>query len=263
MRFGSREVCNVVIKDIANKKPKIYLETLKMNNIEVGSNTVYAVGGQGMPKLIGWSGKKDVKFKNEDALLSPESFAVLSGSKISREKKVIHKKEKFEVDENKKVILSHEPSVDKKHIFYVALSDISGTIPSKELTKAKSSGSPTSEEYDIDKSDNKTVIVHEDLVGKTILIDYYYMSEANVTTLTITSDDFPKTFTLEADTLFRTEDGIDRPCHITIPKAKLEGKFSVNMKGDGDPSTFKFDFECLKPSNGKDMVVFDIEMDEE
>src|SRR3712207_7480109 len=66
MRFGSREVCNVTIKDITNKKPVIYLETLKMNSIETGSDTVYATGGQGVPRLIGWNGKKQVKFKNEE-----------------------------------------------------------------------------------------------------------------------------------------------------------------------------------------------------
>jgi|SRR3712207_5829690 len=265
MRFGSREVCNVTIKDITNKKPVIYLETLKMNSIETGSDTVYATGGQGVPRLIGWNGKKQVKFKNEDALLSPESFAVLSGSKISKEKKLIHKKEKLIVDKQHKIKLSEKAVVDNEHILYVAYSDVSGTIPSTELTKAtqEALGSPKEGEYSLSLGCNEITLNSDLPEGTIILVDYYYMSKNKVTTLKITSNDFPKTFSLEADTLFRTEDGIDRPCHITIPKAKLETKFEVNMKGEGEPSTFKFDFECLKPTTGKDMVIFDIEFDEE
>lgn len=54
MRFGIREICNVVLKaksarTIGNKKffagePVLYFDTLKTSNMEGASTTVYAQG---------------------------------------------------------------------------------------------------------------------------------------------------------------------------------------------------------------------------
>lgn len=92
MRFGVREICDVVFKpltsvDIGNQhfdamQPVLYLDTAKTSTLEGAATTVYAQGGKGNPRLIGWDGEKTLTFTIEDALMSPVSFSMLSGAGI-------------------------------------------------------------------------------------------------------------------------------------------------------------------------------------
>lgn len=87
-----REICDVVFKpltsvDIGNQhfdagQPVLYIDTAKTSSLEQAVSTVYAQGGQGNPRLIGWDGEKTLTFTLEDALMSPISFATLSGAGI-------------------------------------------------------------------------------------------------------------------------------------------------------------------------------------
>ena len=63
-------------------QPVLYIDTATTSSLEGTSTTVYARGGQGNPRLIGWDGEKELTFSFDDALMSPESFAILSGAGI-------------------------------------------------------------------------------------------------------------------------------------------------------------------------------------
>ena len=91
-RFGVREICDVVFKpltsvDIGNQhfdayQPVLYIDTAKTSSLEGAATTVYAQGGKGNPRLIGWDGEKTLTFTLEDALMSPISFSILSGAGV-------------------------------------------------------------------------------------------------------------------------------------------------------------------------------------
>ena len=90
MKFGVREICDVVLKaksatKIGNKvfykgEPVIYFDTLKTSTLEGAATTVYAQGGRGNSRLVAWEGERTVTFTMEDALISPEGFMILSGA---------------------------------------------------------------------------------------------------------------------------------------------------------------------------------------
>ena len=90
MRFGVREICDVVLKakaaqKIGNKifyagEPVIYFDTLKTSSLEGAATTVYAQGGRGNSRLVAWEGERTLTFTMEDALISPEGFMILSGA---------------------------------------------------------------------------------------------------------------------------------------------------------------------------------------
>lgn len=92
MKFGSRQICNVVFRatqstQIGKAKfnkgqPVFYLDTAKTSTLEGAATTVYATGGRGNTRLIAWEGEKTLTFTVEDALLSPISFAMLSGAGV-------------------------------------------------------------------------------------------------------------------------------------------------------------------------------------
>lgn len=89
-KLGVREICEVVLKAKATMKvgnkifyknePVVYFDTLKTSSLEGAATQVYAQGGQGNARLIGWEGERTVTFTMEDALISPESFMILSGA---------------------------------------------------------------------------------------------------------------------------------------------------------------------------------------
>ena len=90
MKFGVREICDVVLKAKAPMKvgkkvfyanePVLYFDTLKSSTMEGASTTVYAQGGRGNTRLVAWEGERTVTFTMEDALISPEGFMILSGA---------------------------------------------------------------------------------------------------------------------------------------------------------------------------------------
>ena len=84
-RFGIREVCHCVFtSENPNKSPSFVIDTAKMSSIESSSTTVYAQGGSGNSRLIAWEGEKTMTFTVEDALITKESFAALTGADWDR-----------------------------------------------------------------------------------------------------------------------------------------------------------------------------------
>ena len=90
MKFGVREICDVVLKAKAPMKigkkvfyknePVIYFDSLKTSSMEGAATTVYAQGGRGNSRLMAWEGERTVTFTMEDALISPAGFMILSGA---------------------------------------------------------------------------------------------------------------------------------------------------------------------------------------
>ena len=90
MKFGVREICDVVLKAKAPQKvgnkifyknePVLYFDTLKTSSMEGAATTTYAQGGRGNARLMAWEGERTVTFTMEDALISPAGFMILSGA---------------------------------------------------------------------------------------------------------------------------------------------------------------------------------------
>ena len=93
MKFGVREICDVVLKaksaqKVGNKvfyknEPVIYFDTLKTSSMEGAATTVYAQGGRGNARLVAWEGERTITFTMEDALISPAGFMILSGAGLT------------------------------------------------------------------------------------------------------------------------------------------------------------------------------------
>lgn len=92
MRYGIREICDVVLRAKSTMKlgdkvfykdePVIRFDTLKTSSLEGAATSVYAQGGRGNARLVAWEGERTLTFTMEDALLTPESFAILSGARM-------------------------------------------------------------------------------------------------------------------------------------------------------------------------------------
>ena len=115
MRFGVREICDVVLKAKAAQKvgnkvfyknePVCYFDSLKTSSLEGASTTVYAQGGRGNARLIAWEGERTVTFTMEDALISPTGFMILSGAGL------------VEASANETIKMHTTETTDKVHVF--------------------------------------------------------------------------------------------------------------------------------------------------
>ena len=256
MKFGVREICDVVLRAKSTQKignqtfekdePVIYFDTAKTSTIEGAATTVYAQGGKGNSRLIAWEGERTVTFTMEDALISPLGFSILSGAGIVEAtggKAInVHMTSQVEgtissgsvtVDLSKAIPTNGTLLAEKENIYGFIL-DNSGNI-SERLTCESASGSSATFN-DITTGDGKVII----------LVDYYVAMTSGVQQLEVTPDKFAGSYYLEASTLFRRqEDGVDMPAQFVIPNVKIQSAFNFSMASTGDPSTFTFTMDAF------------------
>ena len=258
MKFGVREICDVVLKAKSAQKignqtfekdePVIYFDSAKTSTVEGAATTVYAQGGKGNSRLIAWEGERTVTFTMEDALISPLGFAILSGAGIidagvsskinvhmTTQKEVTAADGAVTVDLTD-VLPKNGELVETAGLTYGFVLDESGNI-SKRLGKGTASKSAKTITFADTDLENETVIV---------LVDYYISMQSGVQQLEVTPDKFAGNYYLEASTLFRRqEDGIDMPAQFIIPNVKIQSAFNFSLASTGDPSTFTFTMDAF------------------
>lgn len=255
MKFGVREIANVVFKATSNGKigtmdvvagqPVLYIDSAKTSTLEGAATTVYAQGGRGNTRLIAWEGEKTLTFTVEDALISPIGFAILSGAGLidnSTKQYNYHMTSYAEVDANKKVNLTARMNAVKA----VGLSEKAPLF----VLEATEDGSLTGKMYTVTtvNTENNTYVLTTDApAGTKVLVDYYVVkNSADVKELQIDAENFAGYYYVEADTLFRRQsDGADLPANITLPKVKIQSNFTFTMASTGDPSTFTFTMDAF------------------
>ena len=281
MKFGVREICDVVLKTKATQKignkifyknePVIYFDTLKTSSLEGASTTVYAQGGKGNSRLVAWEGERTVTFTMEDALISSEGLSILTGAGLLDAKDVggmkVHTTEQLVLqksDSNKPgyydvqketVLLSYAPvtsggSKDEDYIYVMKLDDNGDIVSEPVLAKTDDNNSKkivlgnagrTAADAPTYKLDTSDVTFD---IEDTILIDYYRTVNTG-SQIEITADKFAGNYYLEASTLFRDKNGTDLPAEFIIPNCKVQSNFTFTMASSGDPSTFTFTMDAF------------------
>ena len=285
MKFGVREICDVVLKakaaqKIGNKifykgEPVIYFDTLKTSSMEGAATTVYAQGGRGNSRLVAWEGERTVTFTMEDALISPEGFMILSGAGLfeaSTNKPVYQhitetiSKEDLTVETASITIpLSKEPYLPTDqgdNYAYVMLIKDGEIISEPYIPTHATITANTDGEYEIvvNKHDNyyelstaegavaDYTITEKDfteVIFDSVLVDYYTAHESDAQQIEITADKFGGNYYLEAATLFRDQNGVDMPAEFIIPNCKIQSNFTFTMASSGDPSSFTFTMDAF------------------
>lgn len=224
--------------------------------------------GKGNPRLVSWDGERVLTFQFEDALISPESFSVLSGAGV------------VEAGEGGKALYQHMTSrvvADKKNT--ITLKDTKVCYNDKNLDGPTITGD-NEKAYAKENADIFCMVIKDGQIagepcvpskieysgkdtiitcyadGKTgvkdlekdttVLVDYYVKRESSAQQIEITADKFGGNYYLEASTLFRREsDGVDMPAEFIIPNGRIQSNFTFTMASSGDPSTFTFTMDAF------------------
>lgn len=253
MKFGVREICDVVFKAKADTKigtstfkkgqPVLYIDTAKTSTIEGAATTVYATGGKGNTRLIAWEGEKTLTFTVEDALLSPIGFSVLSGAGLFKSATdTVH------VHTTANAYVGNDGTIDLTDSLETA-EQIDGTAPVFVMV-TEEDGSITGDLISglAVATGGKTLTgATSTYYGKTVFVDFYITkASANISELQIDAGNFAGYYYVEASTLFRREsDGVDMPAEITLPNVKIQSNFTFSMASTGDPSTFTFTMDAF------------------
>ncbi len=281
MKFGVREITDITLKAthagqsigealVATNAydPMLFFDSAKTSTVESAVATVYAQGGRGNPRLLAWDGDKTVTFTFEDALMSPQSFAALSGSDlIDGDSVAIHLTEKasvVDVSGVKKVILSGISgsfdlgaiALDTSTYVKVLSLDVGGVITGVKTYDTVAGVDSTS------GANGTLTITDIDNVntGDEVLVDFYVAQTGK--NLSIEAGKFGSYYYVEANTLFRGLDGADYPAQFTIPKAKVQSNFTFTMASTGDPSAFTFTMDAFpaKTRFGSKPVLFTLDI---
>ena len=110
--------------------------------------------------------------------------------------------------------------------------------------------SQTSETYEQGNYDVREfpfIVLNEQIIPTfdSVLVDYYVARKAGATQIEITADKFGGNYYLEAETLFRNQEGQDMPAEFVIPNCKVQSNFTFTMANSGDPSTFTFTMDAF------------------
>lgn len=258
MKFGVREIANVVFKaknlqkigpyTFQKGQPVFYMDTAKTSTLEGAATTVYATGGRGNTRLIAWEGQKTLTFTVEDALLSPISFAMLSGAGLL--KAASDSTDKIHFHQTTTAIAAQTASgsgtveIDLTDALetsekicptapiYVMALDEYGDLTGKVTTGW--AVADTGKKLTITQSSAEAAA---DFIGP-VMVDYYIIKNAStVSEMQIDAGNFAGYYYVEADTLFRRQsDGKDLPANITFPNVKIQSNFTFSMAATGDPS---------------------------
>lgn len=275
MKFGVREICDVVFKAKANGnigtmkytvgQPVLFIDSAKTSTIEGAGTTVYATGGRGNSRLISWEGEKTLTFTVEDALLSPIGFAILSGAGLFEAANTSGDgKKKIYVHRTAEAIESVTPTGESGYNCKIDLKDalakgeaISATSPVFVMTINRGSFSNVEGNFSLSTGAGipTGTILERTLTGGAtgietkshpVFVDFYIEKTGGALQLEIDAGNFAGYWYVEASTLFRREsDGQDIPAEIIFPNVKIQSNFTFTMASSGDPSTFTFTMDAM------------------
>ena len=251
MKFGVREICDVVFKakdtvkigktTFKKGQPVLYIDSAKTSTVEGAATTVYAQGGKGNTRLIAWEGEKTLTFTVEDALLSPIGFSMLSGAGL-----IQNEQEKVHVHTTAAAYLGSDGTIDLTDALS-ASEKIDATAPIFAMV-TEADGSITGEMVEeLTVSNDGKKLEGADHDATSVFVDFYVIKDADkVSELQIDAENFAGSYYVEASTLFRKEStGLDMPAEITLPNVKIQSNFTFSMASTGDPSTFTFTMDAF------------------
>lgn len=254
-----RQVALATYYDKVTRKAKIQLRNLKTSGIENTAETVYAMGGPGNNRLVGFSGNRGGAIALQDAVFTNEVIAMMTGNDVKTGQVPIKYRDVLTVT-NDSATLKYTPSstanglnsvyvLNPDHTHGEEVEFATGTLAAGmyELTGKEISFNPG-----------------EFADGAKVVAYYTTQSGASAKQITVSADKFAGTYELVLDVLVRdTVNKQDYAAQIVIFDAKMEDNWSLTMAADGDPSVFDIPMQILKPADRDELYTMTIYDEEE
>ncbi|GFN32600.1 hypothetical protein [Paenibacillus xylaniclasticus] len=244
-----RDVPKMTFVDVSTRKPLFYLSDLKTSQLENTAETVYARGGTGNPKIVGFSSNREAKLNVSNAVFDNAALAMMTGNNVLKGAKPIQQRDVLVVNSNS-ATLKYTPANTTGAIVAVFKKNPDGShgeeINYTSTTVATGQYTRTAKVLNFFAGD---------LPNNSEIIAYYNTNtDATAQTITISSDKFAGSFGLVLDAVVKSPyDQKDYYAQINIWAAKMEDNWSIAMAADGDPSEHSMPIELLKQAGRDDL----------
>lgn len=240
-KFGVKEVMDVTFYSLVDHRPVLYVDTLKLSNLENTAEESMARGGRGNPILLTWDYNREANFSVQDALISFDGLSLMTGNPVTGRSpghtETLYMREELVVN-GETVTLSQTPTDDERVFVYSVEDGIGGgTIGVVSGTSVTS----------ITLDDGDRVVAY---------YPYTYTSDgSDLQVVTISSDSFPGYYKVVGETVIRNAStGVDEPFQLIVERAKVEPGFTLTMEAEGDPSVFDMNLKVMRPMDGTEMI---------
>jgi hypothetical protein len=253
-RWAIQDAGEASFFDLTTLKAIVTLRTLKTSGVETTGETVYARGGRGNAKLVGFSSNREAKISLQDAIFDNNALAMLTGNDLVTGAKNITRNETVTVNSNA-ATLAKTPVGNLISVYKLNADGTKGT----EITK-KAGGTLATGEYDI-TAKNMTFFTGDLANGTKVIVYYTVATDITAKTAKVSSDKFGKSFKVVIDVLVVDEYSKNAyQGQLIIPNAKFEDNFNLSFSADGEPAVLDLNLEILKSPTSTDMwelVIYD------
>jgi hypothetical protein len=256
-RWAIRDVATASFFDQVTKKLKARLDSLKQSGLENSADTVYAQGGSGNPKLVGFSGNKAAKFTLQDALFTNDFIAMLLGTEVVTAATPIITNDILTVNSGS-ATLENTPSSTG------ALISVSKYLPDGTIGTNLDYSSTTASAGKYSVTGKTVTFASGEITdGEKVIVYYKTTAGSDTKQIKALTDKFAGSYELVLDVLVRDVlTKKDYAAQITIPSAKIEDNWKMDMASTGDPSVQDITMEALAVPGSKDlytMYIYDEE----
>jgi hypothetical protein len=262
-RFAIQQVFDLALFDLSTNACLGIMDNLKTTTFTQEGEIVYAQGGKGNPKIVGFDHSKAARFTCESATFDNLAFGSQLGATPVP-------------GTNTDIVITDLITVGATPTTASTLYTALGTAGSEILFLYKrntdgSLGTPVTQQAATPTAGGKfsyvagtkvlTLYTGDFATGDTIVA--FYRATAGATTLTTSSftDVFAKSVKLVATGLVRDIcTKVDYKAQIIFYSAKMSNAFELTLTADGDPAVQSIEFEALKSCNSTklwDLIVWE------
>lgn len=262
-KFAVQQIFVVDAFDLDDGSLITRFEDLKNSTLSNNGTVVYAQGGVGNPKIIGFSHSKESQLAIESAVITEGAIGIQTGSGVTALTDTIL----IPFDE----VLTVTGKADEVNTTYTAQGTAGSEIGFVYLLNDDGTVSKTFEQATVLEegkftyaSSTKTIAFNagEAPIGSKILVIYHPTISA-AKQITNSTETFAKNVRLHCKTLFRdTCSGKDYVGILVIYKAKAGEEWSLELTADGDPAVHSISFEALKSCESPvlwDIFIYDVD----
>lgn len=238
-RYGLFQVADVTFYDLVTGKPLIYLNTLKISNIENKAQTVYAQGGKGNAKIVAFDKTKEANIKIQDALIVDKTLALMVGNKTTTGATTVDTREEL-------VSVAGSGGTTSEVTLGGTLSSLTAVFATDDTGMVSTD---ISNKATVTTTAGSTVLSFATTdvpVGTKLFVYYVATTGIDATVYTITANDFPPYVRVVGQTTINnTKTGLDEKFTFVVPKAKISPNFTLTLQADGNPTVFDMDLEAF------------------
>lgn len=238
--MANRDVCNLIFVDYKTKVPFLNVDYANVTTTEITGETVFAHGGQGHPKRIGFSGERGGTIQFETQIQPFKLYSMITGAKIESSASFIARETATTTAEAATITLEGTPAVGSKVNVFKADDDCGTLVPATVAAGVVTLTTPEVGDY---------------------VVYYTKALTTGVQKINIKATTFPKAFTAYMETYNKTENDEIVFYKMTAYKCQPQTNFTITQSNTGDPASITVVADLLadKDKNILDMILLEDE----